>query len=130
MRFDLSTVHLNLSPNAPLTIAEGAGTRIHVVSGRVWLTEEKQVDDIFLSAGMAYRLRGAGRIVVTAERVGEESEAGAGIAIEAPVSVRSTGALRAWWRSFRARCADLAKGESRASACGAASVPTFKAATY
>lgn len=100
MRFDLSTIQFKLSPNAPLTITEGAGTRIRVLTGRVWLTEEKQVDDIFLSTGMCYRLRGAGRIVVTAERVGSESEAGASIAIEAPVSVRSTGTLRAWFRAF------------------------------
>lgn len=130
MRFDLSTVHLNLSPGVPLTIAEGAGTRIHVVTGRVWLTEEKQVDDVFLSAGMTYRLRGAGRIVVTAERVGEEPEAGAGIAIEAPVSVRSTRTLRAWFRSFWAHRGNVANGEWHSNACGAASGPTSKAAAY
>ena len=124
MRFDLSTVQLNLAPYVPLTIAEGAGTCFRVVRGRVWLTEEEHLDDIFLSAGMSYRLRSAGRIVVTPERVGEEPEIGASIAIEAPVSVRSPGALQARFRPFWTRCGKLIERVLHPST-GGASLPTL-----
>jgi hypothetical protein len=47
-----------------LVLAKQPGTRIKVLSGRVWLTEEGLPGDQFASAGEELRVAGHGRVVV------------------------------------------------------------------
>ena len=100
MRFDLPALYLTLTPGSPLTISEGVGTEIRVLSGRVWLTEENVADDIFLWAGASYALRCSGRAVIEAE---QPDDIPVRIVVASPVSVRSRSVaatfgvtLRAW----------------------------------
>ena len=102
MRFDLPAVYLTLSRDAPLTISEGVGTEIRVLSGRIWLTEENVADDVFLFAGARYALRRSGRAVIGAEG---PADMPVRILVASPVSVRSRSVantigvpLRAWIR--------------------------------
>jgi len=55
---------LALDPLQLLVIANRPGTRIKVLSGRVWLTEQGQPGDQFALAGEELQLTGRGRSVV------------------------------------------------------------------
>ena len=55
---------LALDPQRLLVIANRPGTRIKVLSGRVWMTEQGQAGDQFAVAGEELQLAGRGRSVV------------------------------------------------------------------
>lgn len=57
---------LTLDPQRLLVIARRPGTRIKVLSGRVWMTEEGQTGDQFAVAGEELRTLRRGRSVVEA----------------------------------------------------------------
>lgn len=67
---------IDLQTGDTLTLCQAAGHRLQLSAAReaaspqhparVWLTEEGMPDDVFLHPGDAYRVRGAGRVVLTA----------------------------------------------------------------
>jgi len=80
MHIDLPS--LSLIIEHPIAIAGGAGARIHVADGRIWLTEEDCLEDVFLGPGASYTLKQPGRVVI-------ESEGTARVTVEAHVSVEA-----------------------------------------
>ncbi|HUL97714.1 MAG TPA: DUF2917 domain-containing protein [Usitatibacter sp.] len=71
--------------NAPLTLAPGElmrvdralGVEVACDSGRIWVTEERSMDDVWLAAGQRVRLAGRGLAIV-------EAVAGSSIRITRP----------------------------------------------
>lgn len=55
---------LSLAPGAVLSLRGAAGRVLHLLSGRVWLTEPNDPDDHVLHAGQSHRLRSSGAVVV------------------------------------------------------------------
>lgn len=60
----LSSLPTLLQPGALLTLESVTGLCIEIVSGRLWVTEEGDRDDHFLSAGMRHVVQGRGRLVM------------------------------------------------------------------
>lgn len=58
---------VSLRPGAIHCIEDACGVRIRVQQGLVWLTEEGELDDVFLGEGDAYQIRGSGRILIEVE---------------------------------------------------------------
>ncbi len=56
-----------LPPGAVHAWNHARGLRIEVEAGRIWLTEEGDADDHFLSAGGCHVVRGDGRVVIEAD---------------------------------------------------------------
>jgi len=66
---------IDLQPEDTLTLHRAAGRLLQLDSTllaaapqhsvRVWLTEEGMAEDVFLQPGDSYRIRGAGRVVLT-----------------------------------------------------------------
>lgn len=83
---------LFLTVEHPLGIAGGVGARIRVIEGRIWLTEEDCLEDVFLGAGESYTLKNPGRVVI-------DSDDAARVLVEAPVSVNAE-------QSFATRVSD------------------------
>ena len=71
MHFNLDHTPFRLDHGAPLKISGGRGEALRVLEGRVWVTEEGSLDDVFLDAGATYRLESSGSTIVTAEGGGE-----------------------------------------------------------
>jgi hypothetical protein len=67
MNMHLPTIQLALEPRAPLSIHEGRDTRLSVLEGVVWITEEGRFEDFFVHAGEHIELQGGGRAVLLAE---------------------------------------------------------------
>jgi hypothetical protein len=57
---------VDLAPRQLLVLADRRGTRIKVLSGRAWLTEEGQPDDRFAQPGEELRVTRRGRAIVEA----------------------------------------------------------------
>jgi|GEM_PF-957923 len=89
MRLDLTSLHVALEASRPLTIANGAGTQIQILEGRVWLTEEGVPEDVFLSPGAQYILHRNGRAVLECDNQSH-------VILTAAVSVRS----RTWFANL------------------------------
>jgi ferric-dicitrate binding protein FerR (iron transport regulator) len=68
MNLHLPTVQLALEAQAPLSIHEGRATRLSVLEGTVWITEEGRFEDFFVNAGQDIVLQGRGRAVLLADR--------------------------------------------------------------
>lgn len=68
MEMSLSTLTLQLAKDATMRIEAARGVRLHVRSGRLWITEEGFPDDLFVGPGESWTLRGDGRALVQAER--------------------------------------------------------------
>ncbi|MDD4888161.1 MAG: DUF2917 domain-containing protein [Thiomonas sp.] len=62
-RDDTLTLHLAAGRVLQLDGVPETPARQH--SARVWLTEEGMTDDVFLQPGDSYRIRGAGRVVLS-----------------------------------------------------------------
>ena len=67
MRISTSAIALALPAAATMKLAGAAGLRIEARQGRLWLTEEGCLDDVFLRPGQCYRVRSGGRVVIEAE---------------------------------------------------------------
>lgn len=94
MKMSLSAIALALPASATLRLAGACGLRIEAREGRIWLTEEGYLDDIFLSPGEHYLVRSARRVVIEAEgdsvvALGPAAVAGRGLA---PAGSSLTGA--------------------------------------
>jgi hypothetical protein len=59
---------LRLNRGELLRLRQARGTRIDVVSGRVWITEDGCPADRFIDPGRRYSVRGDGLVLVSAER--------------------------------------------------------------
>jgi hypothetical protein len=84
MRFELQGMSIGLTPNAALNIDDASGVTLRVVRGRVWVTQEGCVDDVFLDAGAGHTFRRPGRVVVSAERA---LDGAATVLFDAPLAV-------------------------------------------
>jgi hypothetical protein len=86
MNMHLPTIQLTLEPHAPLSIHEGRDTRLSVLEGTVWITEEGRIEDFFVNAGENIDLQGGGRAVLLADQ-----SARVEVQPVVPVSVRAGG---------------------------------------
>ena len=86
MQFTLDQAPLSITNGALLNIRGGKGQSLRVVEGRVWVTQEGSLDDVFLDAGASYTIDGDGTAVVTAEG---RTDAKATVVFDAPLSIRS-----------------------------------------
>lgn len=86
MHFDLDQAPLNLARGALLKIRDAGGQSFRVVQGRVWVTQEGSLDDVFLDAGSRFTFDGAGASVVTAEG---PRDAVATLVFDGPLTIRS-----------------------------------------
>jgi hypothetical protein len=68
MNMHLPTIQLTLEPHAPLSIHQGRDTRLSVLEGTVWITEEGRIEDFFVNAGEKIELQGGGRAVLLADQ--------------------------------------------------------------
>lgn len=68
MRIDLSAWSLRLPVNAALRLSAARGVKVRGIEGRVWLTEEGSLADVFLCQGDAHVIASDGRVVIQADR--------------------------------------------------------------
>ena len=95
MRFNLDRAPLNLANGALLNITDGLGRSLRVLEGRVWITQEGSLADVFLDAGSSYTFETAGSAIVTAEGRGDPS---ATVLFDVPLAIQSRKpAERAWF---------------------------------
>ncbi len=95
MHFTLDHLPISLLTGIPLAIADSKGTSLHVLRGRIWVTEEDELDDVFLNEGSTHTLSARGRTVITAEGPPCSS---ASVIFEAPLVVHSPGRFPLYWR--------------------------------
>ncbi len=88
MKFTMNRMPIGLAGDAPLRIDEAEGSTVRVLRGRVWVTQEGSIDDVFLAAGAGHTFRGDGRVVVTAE-----GDAGATLVFDAPLTISEPATL-------------------------------------
>jgi ferric-dicitrate binding protein FerR (iron transport regulator) len=92
MRFTINKMPINLSAETPINLEEPDGTTLRVLRGRVWVTQEGSVDDVFLDAGSGYTFRADGKVIISVEgAVG----AAATILFDAPLAVAGRATLAA-----------------------------------
>jgi hypothetical protein len=84
MNTRLPSLHINLLPQQPLSIEEGQSTRVKVLEGLVWITEENCRDDFFVKAGETLELTRPGKAVLLSD-VGARVE----LLSNVPVSVHT-----------------------------------------
>lgn len=82
MRFELRRMPIGLDRGTALNIDDAVGATLRVVRGRVWVTQEGSLDDVFLDAGSGHTFRRAGRIVISAENA-----SAATVVFDAPLAV-------------------------------------------
>lgn len=68
MRIDLSAVSLQLPRGAAVRLRAVPGLVVCGRAGRLWLTEEGVLADVFLHAAERYVVAGSGRVVIGAEQ--------------------------------------------------------------
>ena len=86
MQFNLDHAPLSISKGALLNISDSSGRTLRVLEGRIWITEQGSLDDVFLDSGESYRFDGSGTAVVTAEGTGD---AKATVLFDVPLTVQS-----------------------------------------
>ena len=86
MKFNINRMPIGLFPGTPLNIEHAEGATLRVVRGRVWVTQEGSVDDVFIDAGAGHTFRADGRVVISAERSGAGSSEAA-IVFDAPLAI-------------------------------------------
>jgi hypothetical protein len=72
-----------LGRNRPLSFHLPNGATVHALSGNVWLTQEKLIEDVVLAPGGRYEARTAGHVVMNA--IGESAI----VYVELPERTRS-----------------------------------------
>ncbi len=92
MQFELDRPALNLAHGTILNIHRAKGRSLRVLAGRVWITQEGSLDDLFLEADQSCTFDGSGSAVVTAEG---PSDAAATVLFDTPLKAQSRG-----WRFF------------------------------
>lgn len=84
-------------------IKNGRGMRLHVETGAVWITEERSLDDLFLTAGESYCIKHDGMTLVSTLRVPF-----ALVTIEPAIPVAPTMAQH-FWKFWRHLCTPQAR---------------------
>ncbi len=97
MQFKLDHAPLTLAEGALLHISDAAGRSLRVLGGRVWITQQGSLDDIFLEAGESHTFVGSGSAVVTAERLGGSD---AKVLFDVPLTVQSRPRSGLHWRDL------------------------------
>lgn len=87
MKFTISKMPINLSAETPINLEDPGGTTLRVLRGRVWITQEGSVDDVFLDAGTGYTFRADGKVIISVEG------ATATILFDAPLAVAGRATL-------------------------------------
>ncbi len=64
MRFDSPSIHLHLKPRQIVSLPHTRGARISVVSGSVWITEDRDINDIVLLPGQSHIGNGPGSMLI------------------------------------------------------------------
>ena len=98
MHFNLDHAPVSLAKGALLNISDSSGRSLRVLEGRVWITEQGSLDDIFLDPGDSYRFDGSGAAVVTAEG---GRDATATVLFDVPLTIQSRRQSDSWWLGFR-----------------------------
>jgi hypothetical protein len=88
---------IHLSTGTPLNVEQADGVTLRVLRGRVWLTQEGSVDDVFLDAGAGHTFRVDGRVVISAEG---PSSGAATIVFDAPLKITERASFGAIVRRF------------------------------
>jgi hypothetical protein len=86
MNAQLPSLHVSLAAREPLSVREAKGTRVRVLEGMVWITEEGYPDDFFVSAGETFVVQGEGQAVLLADQTARVELVSA-----SPVSVHTEG---------------------------------------
>ena len=94
MQFKLDHAPLSLTDGALLNISDAEGRSLRVLDGRVWITQQGSLDDIFLNAGQSHTFVGSGSAVVTAEG---RDNAKATLLFDVPLTVQSRSPARSHW---------------------------------
>jgi len=87
MNIKATTALLALTRGSALTLDDARGALVRVLTGRLWITQERDRKDHFVDAGASFRIDRGGPTVVEAAR-------DARFVVEAATA----GALEAWWR--------------------------------
>jgi len=66
MQIEISSTTFTLAPAGLLTVQDGAGSRVVVRTGVIWVTQEGDVRDTIVGPGDELTIRKAGRTVITA----------------------------------------------------------------
>lgn len=90
LQLHTSTAHLQLAPNKPLRLTGASGTRLRAVSGVLWVTIDRDLQDHVLQAGDSLVIESSQAVLVTA--LGRRST----LAVCAPTS--PTAGAAATWR--------------------------------
>jgi hypothetical protein len=111
MKFTMKKMTIDLARGATLNVEDPASTTIRVLRGRIWITQEGSVDDVFVDAGGGHTFRGDGRALISAD--GPTGQAAtlvfdAPLAIHAPASFTSTLRRLVTWRHAPASIASNA----------------------
>ena len=94
MHFNLDQAPLSLTDGAVLNINDGEGRTLRVLAGRVWITQEGSLDDVFLNAGEIHTFDRPGSSIVTAEG---GRHATATVLFDVPLSVHARENIGARW---------------------------------
>ncbi len=84
MKFTMKRMAINLAHGATLNVEDPADTTIRVLRGRVWITQEGSVDDVFVAAGAGHTFRSDGRALISAD--GADAVA-ATLVFDAPLAI-------------------------------------------
>ena len=66
MQIEISSTTFTLAPAGLLTVQDGAGSRVVVRTGVIWVTQEGDVRDTIIGPGDELTIRKSGRTVITA----------------------------------------------------------------
>ena len=67
MKFTMKDMPISLQARTPLEVTGASGATLRVLEGRVWITQEGSVDDVFLDAGSGHTFGADGKVVISAE---------------------------------------------------------------
>jgi hypothetical protein len=94
MQFKLDHAPLSLTDGALLNISDAAGRSLRVLDGRVWITQQGSLDDVFLDAGDSLTFTGSGSAIVTAEG---RRGAKATVLFDVPLTVQARTRVKSPW---------------------------------
>ena len=100
MRFTMERMPIGLSPDQSLRVVEVRGATLRVVRGRVWMTQEGSVDDVFLDAGCGHTFQVDGSVLISVESA---AGVGATIVFDTPLSISEPVSIGSWLRRFWSR---------------------------
>lgn len=97
-----------IAPNRPLRLESAAGSRVTVLHGKVWITQDQDTRDCLLAEGDDFLLDRSGLAVVTA------LEDDAQVAITPADAMKAPAPASLWTRFVNARRAQIDRARLRA----------------